>query len=185
MDERTLIERCLAGDEEAWRDLLRAYDAPIRGLARVVLRSLRRPADDAEVEEIRSGVLEMLLADGSRVLRSFRWQCSFETWLRVLVRTVCVRSVRRKKLDPKEIPPPAAPEAPLDRLLSEERARAVRDALARLPSREQTVLRLFFIEGRPYQEIASATGLPMGTIATVLARSRETLREMLKAQGLS
>lgn len=184
MDERNLIERCLSGDEAAWRELLAAYDPAIRNLSRLALRSLRRPADDAEVEEIRSGVLEMLLADGSRVLRAFRWQCSFETWLRVLVRTVCNRSLRRKKVDPRELPPPAAPPQPLDQLLSEERARVVRDALAELPAREQRVLTLFFIEGRPYQEISAATGLPMGTVATVLARSRETLRELLKAKGL-
>jgi RNA polymerase sigma-70 factor (ECF subfamily) len=184
VDERTLIDRCLAGDEDAWRSLLGTYDPVIRTLARLVLRSLRRPADDAEIEEVRSGVLEMLLADGSRVLRSFRWQCSFESWLRVLVRTVSIRAVRRKKIDPREVSGPAAPAAPLDRLLSEERSRVVREALSQMPPREQKVLTLFFIEGQSYQEISSATGLPMGTIATVLARSRDTLREMLKARGI-
>jgi len=184
MDERTLIERCLAGHEASWGEFLATYDPTLRHLARLVLRSLNRPADDAEVEEIRSGVLEALLADGSRVLRSFRWQCSFETWLRVIVRTVCVRSVRRKRLDPREIPPPAAAEAPLDRLLSEERSRTVKEALDTLPDRERRVLTMFFIEGRSYQEIAAALGLPMGTIATVLARTREKMRDALKARGL-
>lgn len=184
MDERDLIERCISGNEEAWRDLLETYDPALRNLARLVLRSLNRPADDAEIEEVRSGVLEMLLADGSRVLRSFRWQCSFETWLRVLVRTVAVRSVRRKKLDPKDVPAPAAAPAPLERMLSEERARTVREALDSLPDRERRVLTMFFIDGRPYQEIASALNLPMGTIATVLARTREKLKDLLKAKGL-
>jgi RNA polymerase sigma factor (sigma-70 family) len=184
VDERDLIERCISGNEEAWRELLETYDPTLRTLAQVVLRSLNRPADDAEVEETRSGVLEMLLADGSRVLRSFRWQCSFETWLRVLVRTVAVRSVRRKKIDPKDVPPPAAAPAPLERMLSDERARAVRDALDSLPDRERRVLTMFFIDGRPYQEIADALKLPMGTIATVLARTREKMRDLLKSKGL-
>ena len=180
MDERDLIERCISGNEDAWRELLETYDPSLRTLARTVLRSLGRPADDAEVEELRSGVLEMLLADGSRVLRSFRWQCSFETWLRVLARTVAVRSVRRKKIDPKDLPSPAAEAPPLERILSDERARAVRDALESLPDRERRVLTMFFIDGRPYQEIAAALDLPMGTVATVLSRSREKLRDLLK-----
>ena len=180
MDERDLIERCIAGREEAWSELLETYDPSIRHLARLALRSLSRPADDAEVEEVRSGVLERLLADGSRVLRSFRWQCSFESWLRVIVRTVCVRAVRRKKLDPRDVPAPAAAEAPLERLLSNERARAVKEALDALPDRERRVLTLFFIDGRSYPEIAAELGLPMGTVATVLARTREKLRARLK-----
>ena len=184
MNEQDLIQRCLAGREDAWSELLETYDPAIRHLARLALRSLNRPADDAEVEEIRSGVLEALLADGSRVLRSFRWQCSFETWLRVIVRTVCVRSVRRKRIDPKEIPPPSAIEAPLERLLSEERSRAVKDALDTLPDRERRVLSMFFIDGRTYPEIAAELGLPMGTVATVLARTREKMRGLLKAKGL-
>lgn len=184
MDERNLIERCIAGDGEAWRELLETYDPVLRTLARGALRSINRPADLAEVEEIRSGVLEMLLADGSRVLRSFRWQCSLESWLRVLVRTVAVRSVRRKRIDPKDVPPPAAAPAPIERLLSQERARAVREALESLPDRERRVLSMFFIDGRPYHEIAETLRLPMGTVATVLARTRETLRDLLKARGL-
>ena len=184
MDERILVERCIQGDGESWRELLETYDPVLRTLSRVVLRSLNRPADPSEVEEVRSGVLEMLLADGSRVLRSFRWQCSLETWLRVLVRTVAIRSVRRKKLDPRELPPPAAAPDPMERLLSQERTRAVRETLDGLPERERRVLTMFFIEGKPYQEISRALKLPMGTIATVLARTRETLKDLLKAKGL-
>jgi RNA polymerase sigma factor (sigma-70 family) len=184
VDERTLIERCISGDGEAWRELLETYDPALRTLSRVVLRSLNRPADESEVEEIRSGVLEMLLADDSRVLRSFRWQCSLETWLRVLVRTVAVRSVRRKKIDPKDVPTPAPALPPIERMLSQERARAVREALEALPDRERRVLTMFFIDGRPYQEIAETLKLPMGTIATVLARTREKLKELLKAKGV-
>ena len=184
MDERELIDRCISGDGEAWRELLETYDPALRHLAGLALRSLNRPADEGGVEEVRSGVLEMLLSDDSRVLRSFRWQCSFETWLRVLVRTVAVRSVRRKRIDPKDVPAPAATPPPLERLLSDERARTVREALDALPDRERRVLTMFFIDGRPYQEIASALNLPMGTIATVLARTREKLKDLLKAKGL-
>lgn len=184
MDERDLIERCIAGREEAWSELLETYDPAIRHLARLALRSLHRPADDAEVEEVRSGVLETLLAGGSRVLRSFRWQCSFETWLRVIVRTVCLRATRRKRIDLMAVAPPAGPEAPLDRLLTNERARVVKEALDALPDRERRVLSMFFIDGRTYPEIAAELGLPIGTVATVLARTREKLRDRLRQRGI-
>jgi DNA-directed RNA polymerase specialized sigma24 family protein len=167
MEERELIARCLAGEDGAWRLFLSTYDAAIRHLARLCLRSLQMPGDDVQVEEIRSGVLEMLIAQDSRILRTFRWQCSFATWLRVVVRTVCVRSVRRKKIDPRSVPSPAAPAQPLEYLLTEERIRT-----------------MFFAEGRPYREIAETLRIPMGTVATVLARAREKLRGNLEGKGL-
>src|SRR5262245_40011699 len=154
MDERELITRCVSGQDDAWRELVATYDTLLRHLARVFLRSLNSPADDGHVDEIRSGVLEMLVAHNFHILRSFRWQCSFETWLRVLVRTVCVRSVRRKKLDPRSVPAPAAPPEPIEHLLSEERAKVVSAALEGLPERERRVLSMFFIDGKSYREIS-------------------------------
>ena len=44
----------------------------------------------------------------------------------------------------------------------------------------QRVLRLFYLEQRPYQEIASLLGVPMGTVKTHLKRAR---LEMLKRLG--
>ena len=183
MEERELIARCIAGQDEAWREFLATYDGVILPLARQYLRSLNLPADDGHVEEIRSGVLELLVAHDSRILRSFRWQCSFETWLRVLVRTVCVRSVRRKKLDPRSIAPPPSASDPLENVLAEERGRAVRSALEGLPERERQILSMFFIDGRPYREIADVLKIPMGTIASVLARTREKLKGLLEGKG--
>ena len=184
MEERELIARCLAGEDGAWRLFLSTYDATICHLARRCLRSLQMPGDDVQVEEIRSGVLEMLVAQDSRILRTFRWQCSFATWLRVVVRTVCVRSVRRKKIDPRSVPSPAAPAQPLEHLLTEERIRTVRQALDGLPERDREILTMFFGEGRPYREIAETLRIPMGTVATVLARAREKLRGNLEGKGL-
>jgi RNA polymerase sigma-70 factor (ECF subfamily) len=183
VNEQELIARCISGQDDAWRDLLLAYDPVLRHLARLYLRSLNAPGDDTQVEEIRSGVLEMLVAHDARILRTFKWQCSFETWLRVIIRTVCVRSVRRKKIDPRELRSPEAPVAPLDRLLSEERSRAVRDALNALPERERTVLSMFFVDGKSYREISAVLRIPMGTIATLLARTRQRLRDLLESKG--
>lgn len=184
MDERELIQRCISGDPAAWQEFVRLHLPVIQGLARAALRSMSRPAKDPDVEDVASGVLETLVANAFRVLRSFRWQCSLESWLRVLVRTVCVRSLRRKRVDPRDLPPPENEEMPLDRLLSAELRTSVRNALDALPPREKMVISMFFIDGRSYQEIAGATGLPMGTVATVISRTRGRLRDLLRQRGL-
>jgi RNA polymerase sigma-70 factor (ECF subfamily) len=185
VDEKELLARCLEGDEAAWRGFVARYDAALSHLARHALRAIRRSTNPAEVDEVRSGVLELLVAHQYRVLRSFRWQCSFESWLRVLVRTVCIRMIRRKSVDPADLASPATADVrPYDRLLAEETSAAVRRTLEELPARDRIVLTMFFIDGRSYQEIAAEAKIPMGTIATVISRSREKLKELLKARGL-
>ena len=184
MDEKALIAGCLSGDQAAWRALVEGIDPTLARVARIILRSLRRPGNDWEVDEVKAGVLEMLVAHDSRALRSFRWQCSFKTWLRVLVRTVAIRMIRRKTVDPADLAARDAGELPIDRLLIDETQAAVRRALDELPARDRLVLTMFFIDDRSYQEIASVTRIPMGTIATVISRSRVKLRDLLKSHGV-
>jgi RNA polymerase sigma-70 factor (ECF subfamily) len=184
VDERELLTRCLSGDQAAWRDLVARYDPVLSQLARIILRSLRRQGSEWEIDEVKAGVLEMLVVHDCRVLRYFRWQCSLETWLRVLVRTVAIRMIRRKTVDPADLARPDAGEQPIDRLLTGETQAAVRKALDALPARDRLVLTMFFIDGRSYQEIASLAKIPMGTIATVISRSRLKLRDLLKSSGV-
>jgi len=68
--------------------------------------------------------------------------------------------------------------------VSDELQAAVRRALEELPARDRLVLTMFFIDGLSYQQIASQAGMPMGTIATVISRSRVKLKELLKSRGI-
>ena len=49
---------------------------------------------------------------------------------------------------------------------------------------DRLVLTMFFIDGLSYQQIASQAGIPMGTIATVISRSRLKLKDLLKSHGV-
>lgn len=185
MTDQLLIRRCISGDAEAWRQLLDSCSPTLRLLARTTVRSLGAPQDDAHLEDTCSAVLESLVANDFRILRMFRWQCSFESWLRVLVRTAVIRSLRRKIVDRRDIPVHQTPERPLERILSNESRDLVREEVEDLPERERTVLTLFFVDGKSYREIASRLNLPMGTVATLLARTRASLRKRLEKRGLA
>jgi len=184
MTDELLVQRCLTGDPGAWRQLLEGCGPTLRNFARISLRALGARADEADVDDVCSAVFETLVARDYRVLRSFRWQCSFPTWLRLLARTAAVRSVRRKAVDRADVPLQRPAGLPLDLIVDEEARALVREEVERLPSRERAVLRMFFVDGRPYREIAEALRLPMGTVATLLARTRAALRERLERRGL-
>jgi len=65
------------------------------------------------------------------------------------------------------------------RLLTDERIRAVWDASGRLPERQRTVFLLRFVEDMDLLEIAAATGLREGTVKMHLFRALQSVRERL------
>lgn len=69
--------------------------------------------------------------------------------------------------------------APDEWVVSTERARHLSRALAALPEPQREALLLFHVEGENYQRIAERLGVPMGTVATWLARGRRALADAL------
>lgn len=61
-----------------------------------------------------------------------------------------------------------------------EQALAAREALAELSEDQQRVLQLALFHGQTHEKIASATGLPLGTVKTHARRGLMKVREALK-----
>ena len=74
----------------------------------------------------------------------------------------------------------ATPEA--EAVAADERERLTR-ALESLPPRSREVLVLRELEGYSYKEIAGIVSMPIGTVMSTLARAREKLQIMLRADG--
>jgi RNA polymerase sigma-70 factor (ECF subfamily) len=66
-----------------------------------------------------------------------------------------------------------------DRLTARAARARLLDALAGLPDGDRDVVVLFAWEDLSYEEIASALGIPVGTVRSRLNRARRTLRELL------
>jgi RNA polymerase sigma-70 factor, ECF subfamily len=57
----------------------------------------------------------------------------------------------------------------------------VEDEMFRLPEEQHIVLRLVYINGMTYSEVAEAKSIPLGTVMSRLARARLTLMQRLEA----
>jgi len=69
-----------------------------------------------------------------------------------------------------------------ERLLADERAQVVRDALTRLPRRWQRLLEMLMADPPvPYADISDELGLPVGSIGPTRGRCLARLRVMLQA----
>ena len=68
---------------------------------------------------------------------------------------------------------------PEERASTAERASRIERALAKLPEEHRRALVLFHVDGLKYQAIAARLGVPMGTIATWIARGRKSIAEAM------
>jgi RNA polymerase sigma-70 factor (ECF subfamily) len=65
--------------------------------------------------------------------------------------------------------------APDERAATAQRAQMVSEALRGMSEAQRQAMILFHVEGQNYQRIAEQLGVPMGTVATWLARGRKLL----------
>jgi RNA polymerase sigma-70 factor (ECF subfamily) len=62
-----------------------------------------------------------------------------------------------------------------------EQLEEVEKLLRKLPSRERKVVRLYYLEGRSYEEISTELNIPVNSIGPILSRARKKLRKDVKS----
>lgn len=187
--DRDLLKRCLAKDPGSWNDFVDRFLSLIYHVIGYTahLRSVRVTPEDTE--DIAAEVLLKLVADDFRALRDFRGNSSLATYLVVIARRTCVKelarrqgvkdAIRRGESRVPEAEPDDAPAA----VKGIERLEEVDKLLKKLGGREREIVRLYYLEGRTYEEISTETDVPVNTIGAVLSRARKKLREAARTSA--
>jgi RNA polymerase sigma-70 factor (ECF subfamily) len=171
-EDGALVAAALGGDAEAFAALVERHDRAVYHLA---FRTLR------DAEEARD-VAQEAFFKAYRSLRTFRPGARFSTWIfAIAYHACCDRLNRRKRFSAEELPERAdAAPSPEHQVIALDEAQRLRDAIDALPEKYRTVITLYHLQGRQYEEIARVLGLPMGTVKTHLFRAKEQLRRMLR-----
>jgi RNA polymerase sigma-70 factor, ECF subfamily len=167
-----LVAAALRGDAEAFAQLVTRYERPVYHLA---YRTLK------DAEEARDITQESFLR-AYRSLRSFRPSAKFSTWIFAIAYHACCDRLKRVRRQSDEALPERADPAPGPEhlVIALDRAQRLRDAIDSLPEKYRTVITLYHLQGRQYEEIARVLELPMGTVKTHLFRAKEQLRRILQ-----
>ncbi len=178
--DRTLLQRCLHHDTGAWNDFVDRFLGLVYHVVHYTAYLRSTALTPEEVEDIAQEILLQIVANDYAVLRQFHGKCSLATYLTVISRRICVRHM--VKIAPARKPLPKnlqkaddadshQPRVGLDSL------EEVQRLLRRLPAKEREVVRLFYLEGRTYEEISTKLDIPVNSIGPVLSRAKKKLRE--------
>lgn len=171
--QRALVERAMAGDHEAFSELVRRSSAKLFAVAVLILRDRTR-AEDATQEA---------LVAAWRDIAALRDPDRFEAWLhRVLVRE-CHRQAKRERrrieVEGQVRPLGEGGDPGHELALRDE----LRRGFARLPVDQRTVLVLHHYAGYSFPEIAEALDLPVGTVKSRIHRATNAMRAALMADA--
>jgi RNA polymerase sigma-70 factor (ECF subfamily) len=161
-DLGTLVEDAMTGDLDAFEQIVRRLQGPVRSFARRMLDDPHLGDDAAQEVFVRVW----------RGLRTYRPEGRFVAWTFTIARNTCVEFLRKQRRT-EELTD--APDDPWDAV---DVRRAVRDAVGSLAEPFRTTL-LLRETGLPYEDIAHALDCPLGTVRSRLHEARRMLQERL------
>ena len=157
---------------EAFDTIVREYQHRIFRLAYAILGE--RPA----AEEVSQDVLLRVW----KGLPGFRAESSISTWIYSITRNACLTVLKRRSDPPISLDSPEALRA-VDKRAGADWATKetwkAQELLRRVPAKYRTVVALFYMQEKSYDEVSEMLGLPVGTVKTYLFRARVILAKAL------
>jgi RNA polymerase sigma factor (sigma-70 family) len=178
LDIAGLVRGAAAGDRRAWERLVDQYARLIWSITSEFKLIESDAADVAQTTWLR------LFEHIDRI----EYPARVGSWLAATARNECLRSLAARKrvvlTQDDEILTGVVVTVPEvdERILADERAQVVRDALSCLPRRWQRLLELLMADPpASYAEISDQLGLPVGSIGPTRGRCLAQLRVLLQA----
>ena len=186
MDEKALIARIVGGDQEAFANLMDAYEKPVYNLC------LRMCGNQEDAKDL----AQEAFLKAWRGLAFYHAESAFSTWLYRLTTNVCIDFLRRRKRRPTvsltveqegeeaaELEVADEQPQPEEQVLHKEVRSEIAGAMEHLEEDFRMILTLRVIDELSYEEIAEIMDLKIGTVKSRLARARIKLKKILLQSG--
>ncbi|MCA9072087.1 MAG: RNA polymerase sigma factor [Planctomycetaceae bacterium] len=185
-----MLRRCLADEPGSWKDFVDRFSGLFVHVIRHTAHSRSVSLTPEDEDDLLAEIFLKILEGNAEVLRKFREKSSLAWYLTVISRRIAVQEItRRRKAEAlghvsahrshvpqmqvpvASVPSPAPPVQ--EKVDNEEE---VRHMMEDLPPTDAAVVRLHYLEGRSYREIAAILGIPENSIGPTLSRAKERLR---------
>lgn len=174
--DEELVAAFVAGDADAFAVLLQRYERRVFGIA------LRYFGDAQDAEDAAQDAFLALY----RKADTFRGGARFSTWMYRVTTNACNDLARRRARRPQKAGA-AVEELPLiaseDDIGTSVLRMELQEALQQLTPEYRDAVIGHTVEGRPYHELAEASGVAVGTIKSRVHRGHAKLAEILSGAG--
>lgn len=170
-----LVRRSQSGSREAFSELVRRHQHLVYNVAYRYMRDATLAEDMAQESFVKA----------YRLLKGFRGDCSFTTWMYRVTSTTCLTELnKRKKRGEVELTADngslmcSTEHKPAEKDMKEQ----IRRCVTRLSDRYATIVTLYYLKGISYDEIAEVMSVPLGTLKTWMFRARKQLRMIVEKE---
>lgn len=162
------------GDGAAWDKLFRRYQMPLYVYVIELLHNEQAALD----------VVQETFINATRYIKSLREDAKFGSWLFSIAHQKVQQQWRKPRRDeplPEEHEDDfvADDELPADLLIRAEQEEELMSLMSQLSESHRSALLLHFIEGFSLEEIATVTGVSIGTIKSRLHYAKSSMRTLL------
>ncbi len=177
--EQQVIEAVLAGDTDRFEKLVHRYQKPIINF---IFRMVGNYEDAAELSQ------DVFIKSFSS-LASYDSSYRFSTWLFRIATNRAIDFLRKKRVPvvsmegPDEEQTPQYGDdgpSPLDEIETDRVKGLLSDAIQQLPPDYREVIVLYHVNEVSYEQIATITDLPLGTVKNRIFRARQMMRRILE-----
>jgi len=176
-DDAALVAATLAGEDDAFAELVRRHKARVFSAASRFARDAHQVDDIAQDAFLRA----------FRNLAKFRGDAPFEHWLARITVSACYDFLRKERRIREQVSLDAYDfdlrDHGADAALAAGRARElVLHAMRQLSADEQLILTLAELEERPMREISELTGWSESNVKVRAFRARQSLKKILSLE---
>jgi len=167
--------------EQSFTDLYKEHHRRVFHLCAYLLKS-RHAAEDA--------AHDVFFRAQSR-LETYDRALPFSSWILKVASNHCIDILRRRGIEkrlfetdePEALNLSSSQPSPLSNILSAEQGKMVRSALDSLPDKFRVPIVLAYYSEFNYEQIAAVLQIPRNTVATLLFRGKQLLREKLRKEN--
>ena len=174
LTDAQLIEGTLAGNTDAFGELVKRHQGVVVGLAFHLVGNMQDAQDIGQEVFIKA----------YQHLSNLKHPAKFSSWLRRITENTCktwlrLNQKKRETLPLAEARVNVSAEQPDDVLLAKELSETVRNAISELSDSNRLAVTLFYMDGFSYKEVSEFLGISVGAVKGRLHKAREQLKKGL------
>lgn len=177
-ESRLLVAEVLNGNSAVFKILIERYQKLV---SHVVFRMVANRSD-------REDICQEVFIKVYQNLAGFHFESKLSTWVAQIAYNACINHLEKKRLpllDDLHQEENALEKYPSDAATPDNYAERqdittrLRSEIDKLPVHFRAIVTMYHLDEMSYEEIAEATGMPLGTVKSYLFRGRKLLKDRL------